>query len=51
LPDKEGKPSTVRYDAVNPMLLDEFLKEQRKVKQPFASLTRGWQSGMQKSSG
>jgi Chaperone of endosialidase len=30
LPDKEGKPYTVRYDAVNAMLLDEFLKEHRK---------------------
>jgi len=27
LPDKEGKPYTVRYDAVNAMLLNEFLKE------------------------
>ena len=25
--DKEGKPYTVRYDAVNAMLLNEFLKE------------------------
>jgi predicted ribosome quality control (RQC) complex YloA/Tae2 family protein len=31
LPDKEGKPYTVRYDAVNAMLLNEFLKEQRNV--------------------
>ena len=30
LPDKEGKPYTVRYDAVNVMLLNEFLKEHRK---------------------
>jgi trimeric autotransporter adhesin len=29
--DKEGKPETVRYDAVNAMLLNEFLKEHRKV--------------------
>ena len=27
LPDKEGKPYTVRYDAVNAMLLNEFFKE------------------------
>jgi septal ring factor EnvC (AmiA/AmiB activator) len=27
--DKEGKPETVRYDAVNAMLLNEFLKEHR----------------------
>ena len=26
LPDKEGKPYTVRYEAVNAMLLNEFLK-------------------------
>ena len=31
LPDKEGKPYTVRYDAVNAMLLNEFLKEHRTV--------------------
>jgi hypothetical protein len=30
LPDKEGRPYTVRYDAVNAMLLNEFLKEHRK---------------------
>jgi uncharacterized coiled-coil protein SlyX len=29
--DKEGKPYTVRYDAVNAMLLNEFLKEHRRV--------------------
>ena len=29
--DKEGKPYTVRYDAVNAMLLNEFLKEHREV--------------------
>ena len=29
LPDKEGKPYTVRYDAVNAMLLNEFLKEHK----------------------
>jgi trimeric autotransporter adhesin len=33
LPDKERKPYTVRYDAVNAMLLNEFLKEHRKVEQ------------------
>ena len=31
LPDKEGKPYTVRYDQVNAMLLNEFLKEHRTV--------------------
>ena len=29
--DKEGKPFTVRYDEINTMLLNEFLKEHRKV--------------------
>ncbi len=29
LPDKEEKPYTVRYDAVNAMLLNEFLKEHK----------------------
>jgi len=27
----DGKPYTVRYDAVNAMLLNEFLKEHRRV--------------------
>jgi predicted ribosome quality control (RQC) complex YloA/Tae2 family protein len=31
LPDKEGKPYSVRYEAVNAMLLNGFLKEHRKV--------------------
>jgi hypothetical protein len=31
LPDKEGKPYSVRYDAVNAMLLNEFLKEHHQV--------------------
>jgi hypothetical protein len=29
--DEQGKPYTVRYEAVNAMLLNEFLKERRKV--------------------
>jgi hypothetical protein len=33
VPDKEGKPYTVRYEAVNAMLLNEFLKEHKKVEQ------------------
>ena len=33
LPDKEGKPLTVRYDAVNAMLLNEFLKEHKIVQE------------------
>ena len=31
--DAEGKVYTVRYDAVNAMLLNEFLKEHRKVEE------------------
>ncbi len=31
--DEKGKPYTVRYEAVNAMLLNEFLKEHRNVKQ------------------
>jgi hypothetical protein len=31
--DKEGKAYSVRYDQVNAMLLNEFLKEHRKVEQ------------------
>ena len=29
--DAEGKPYTVRYEAINAMLLNEFLKEHKKV--------------------
>ena len=29
--DEDGKPFTVRYEAVNAMLLNEFLKEHKKV--------------------
>jgi hypothetical protein len=29
--DKEGKPYSVRYDAVNAMLLNEFLKARRQI--------------------
>jgi predicted ribosome quality control (RQC) complex YloA/Tae2 family protein len=39
LPDKEGKPYTVRYDAVNAMLLNEFLKEHRKNEEQQATIT------------
>jgi hypothetical protein len=31
--DEDGKPYTVRYEAVNAMLLNEFLKEHRKVEE------------------
>jgi len=47
LTDKEGKPYTVRYEAVNAMLLNEFLKEhkafteeQQKVQDQGATIAR-----------
>ena len=36
--DKDGKPYSVRYDQVNAMLLNEFLKEHRKVEQQGAMI-------------
>jgi len=36
--DKEGKPYSVRYDAVNAMLPNEFLKEHRKVEKLEATV-------------
>jgi hypothetical protein len=36
--DEQGKPYTVRYDAVNAMLLNEFLKEHRKVQEQEATI-------------
>ena len=38
--DAEGKPYTVRYEAVNAMLLNEFLKEHRKVEELEATVTQ-----------
>jgi hypothetical protein len=40
LPDKGGRPFTVRYDAVNAMLLNEFLKEHRKNEQQEGTIAR-----------
>ena len=37
--DKEGKVNTVRYEAVNAMLLNEFLKEHRKVEEQQVRIT------------
>src|SRR5438477_233349 len=36
--DDQGKPYTVRYEAVNAMLLNEFLKEHRTVQQQAATI-------------
>ena len=44
--DEDGKVNTVRYEAVNAMLLNEFLKEHRKVQdleKQVAALTAGLQ--------
>ena len=38
--DKEGKPYSVRYDQVNAMLLNEFLKEHRKVEELKSAMAR-----------
>jgi hypothetical protein len=38
--DADGKPYTVRYEAVNAMLLNEFLKEHKKVEQLEAKLAQ-----------
>ena len=38
--DKEGKPYSVRYDQVNAMLLNEFLKEHKKVQELEANAAR-----------
>jgi len=37
---EDGKLTTVRYDAVNALLLNEFLKEHRKVEQQEATITQ-----------
>jgi hypothetical protein len=38
--DKEGKPYSVRYDQVNAMLLNEFLKEHSKVEKLEATVAK-----------
>ena len=38
--DEQGKPYTVRYEAVNAMLLNEFLKEHRKNEEQEATIAR-----------
>ncbi len=38
--DAAGKPYTVRYEEVNAMLLNEFLKEHRKVEQQGATIAK-----------
>jgi hypothetical protein len=54
--DKQSKPFTVRYDEVNTMLLNEFLKEHQKVQELQATVARQEEqietltSGLQKMS-
>jgi hypothetical protein len=56
LRDKEGEIYSVRYDAVNAMLLNEFLKEHRKNEEQEATIARqqqqieGLTAGLQKVS-
>ena len=38
--DREGRPQTVRYEQINAMLLNEFLKEHRKVQELEAKVAR-----------
>ena len=39
-PDRNGKPETVRYEAVNAMLLNEFLKEHRRNEEQETTIAR-----------
>jgi hypothetical protein len=39
-PNKEGKPYSVRYEQINAMLLNEFLKEHKKVEGQQASISQ-----------
>src|SRR5882762_9711254 len=38
--DEQGRPYTVRYEAVNAMLLNEFLKEHRKNEKQEATIAQ-----------
>jgi uncharacterized coiled-coil protein SlyX len=38
--DEQGKPYTVRYEAINAMLLNEFLKEYRTVQEQAATIAQ-----------
>jgi len=38
--DAEGKPETVRYDSINAMLLNEFLKEHHTVQEQKATIAQ-----------
>ena len=49
--DKNGEIYTVRYDAVNAMLLNEFLKEHRKVQELQATVVQQQKSFQSKLEG
>jgi hypothetical protein len=38
--DEEGQPQTVRYEAINAMLLNEFLKEHKRVQEQQATISQ-----------
>jgi GTP cyclohydrolase III len=38
--DKEGKPYSIRYDQMNAILLNEFLKEHRTIQEQMAKIAR-----------
>ena len=40
LPDKDGKPYSVRYDVVNAMLLNEFLKAHHKIEEQNTTIAQ-----------
>ena len=42
--DEQGKPYTVRYEAVNAMLLNEFLKEHRKGGRAGSRRSQDWKT-------
>src|SRR5258707_4382927 len=49
--DADGKINTVRYEAVNAMLLNEFLKEHRTVQELKSIVARQEASGAQQQQG
>jgi hypothetical protein len=49
--DEEGKPQSVRYEAINAMLLNEFLKEHRKVQEQESTIAQLKSTVMQQQKG
>jgi uncharacterized protein YbaP (TraB family) len=46
--DKDGKVNTVRYETINAMLLNEFLKEHKKVEELEATVAQQQKSFLSK---